>query len=401
MNGTLARRISLPLLTLYGLGTILGAGIYVLIGKVVGSAGMLAPLSFLLAAIVAWVTALSYSQLAVIFPYSAGEAIYVEHGFQRNWLTISVGILVIFTGIVSSATLANGFIGYFKLFIPISDLTGISAIVILLTVIACIGIAESLLVAGLITLLEILGLILILWFCGDVLFTFPERIQQAFLPTSYTASIGIFSGAFLAFYAFIGFEDMVNVAEEVKEPHRTMPKAILLALIIATFLYILISLIAVLSLPIHTLAESDAPLALLFQNSRWLDARTIAAISIIAIVNGILIQIIMASRVIYGMARRHINWAFLAYVNPKTKTPLLATIVVAIVILLFALVLPLQTLAKLTSFIILIIFSCVNLSLWKLKSQKNNAYTLTQKTYPITGALLCLGLLISQLLIIF
>jgi basic amino acid/polyamine antiporter, APA family len=135
----LARKINLPLMILYGLGTILGAGIYVLVGKVAGSAGLLAPLSFVVAAVIAWLTAMSYSTLVVLFPKSAGEAVYVEYGFQRKWLTIGVGLLIILIGVVSAATLLNGFTGYFIILVPVDETMAMIGMLIILTILAIWG----------------------------------------------------------------------------------------------------------------------------------------------------------------------------------------------------------------------------------------------------------------------
>lgn len=214
----LARKINQPLLIFYGLGTILGAGIYVLIGKVAGIAGLLAPLSFVVAALIAWLTAKSYGTLVVLFPKSAGEAIYIEHGFQKSWLTITVGLLIVLTGIVSAATLLNGFVGYFILLVPTNETLTMVGVLVLLTALAVWGIAESITLAALITFVEIFGLIIVLYFCGESLTLVPEKASQLFIPNSFVELSGVFSGAFLAFYAFIGFEDMVNVVEEVKKP---------------------------------------------------------------------------------------------------------------------------------------------------------------------------------------
>lgn len=400
----LARKINLPLLVLYGLGTILGAGIYVLVGKVAGSAGLLAPLSFLVAALIAWLTAKSYSTLVVLFPKSAGEAVYIEHGFQQKWLTIAVGLLIILTGVVSAATLLNGFTGYFVLLVHVDETLAMIAVLLLLTALAAWGIAESLMLAALITLIEISGLLIVLYFCGDSLAQVPEKASQLFIPKSTIELSGVFAGAFLAFYAFIGFEDMVNVVEEVKEPAVTMPKAILWAVILSTSLYVLIALVATLSMPLSILEHSAAPLADLLQTRNPLAAKAIAIISVFAIVNGVLIQIIMASRVCYGMSKRYGGPEFLHRIAPSTRTPIIATLIVAIVILAVALYFPLLILAKFTSFIILIIFTLINVALWKMRRQgyrQASPEKIIQisrlSSFPMLAGLLCLGLLVFQI----
>jgi amino acid transporter len=393
----LARTLGTPLLVLYGLGTILGAGVYVLIGKVAGSAGLLAPLSFILAAFIAWITALSYSQLVVLFPRSAGEAVYIEKAFSLRWLTICVGLLIIVTGIVSAATMANGFVGYLKVFVPIPDQLAVVLVVVLFAGVAVWGITESMLISGLITLIEIAGLLLVIFLSGDSLSALPEKAGDIFLPVSINEVLAVVSGAFIAFYAFIGFEDMVNVVEEVKDPANVMPKAIRLVIVVATVLYILIAIIAVLSLPIDRLSASTAPLTLLIESGGDFGVKLIAAIGVVAIVNGVLIQIIMAARVVYGMTVQYRGPNFLSYVNPVTKTPVTATVIIAVLVMLFALFFPIVFLAKLTSFIILLVFSAVNFSLWKISKQEKYQSLLRQQQYPLLGLFLCMGLLFFQL----
>ncbi|GAB1269074.1 amino acid permease [Aurantivibrio infirmus] len=404
----LARRINLPLLIFYGLGTVLGAGIYVLVGKVAGSAGLLAPLSFFTAALIAALTAMSYSKLVVLFPKSAGEAIYIENGFSLKWLTLLVGLLIILTGIVSSATLTKGFVGYFNLLLPLNSSLTIVLLILLMATLAIWGIAESLMFAAAMTIIEVLGLLVVLYYCGESLALVPDKFSDIFIPKTSAQFAGVFYGAFLAFYAFIGFEDMVNVVEEVKKPEVTMPRAILWVVILSTTLYVLISLVATLSLPLLDLVNSEAPLAEILEGKSVLAAKSLAVISVFAIVNGVLIQIIMASRVCYGMSKRYGGPDYLHYIFPATRTPIFATLLIAGLILVAALFLPLTTLAKATSFIILIIFSLVNLSLWKLKN--NNYRSLNKesvklientRSYPFLAAMLCLGLLLFQISSLF
>jgi len=388
----LARRIGLPLLTLYGLGTMLGAGIYVLVGKVAASAGMLTPLAFIVAAIIAYFTALSYCQLVARYPMSAGEACYVEHGFNRKNYGIMVGYLVIFTGIVSSATLINGFVGYLSYFIYLPRYMIIIFMLMILGLIAAWGIAESLWLAAVFTLIEVFGLLLVIVVAGGEL---PDSTlwQQAFIPDNALVWGGVLSGAFLAFYAFIGFEDMVNIAEEVKNPKQNMPRGIILALIIASLLYVLVAFVAVFSLPQSELAASDAPLKDILVPHHPMAGTLISVISLFAILNGLLAQLIMASRVLYGMAFQGRAPVFLAAVSKRTKTPIMATIIISAVVLIFALWLPLVTLAKTTSFIILIIFALINLSLWRIQRREPIDRTNKRGSWPLTGAALSLLLI--------
>jgi len=364
---TLKRAFSLPLLTFYGLGTILGAGIYVLIGEVAGSAGMYAPLAFVIASLLAGFSAFSYAELSARFPLSAGEAVYTQRAFGRTWLAVTVGLMIAAIGMVSSATLVNGFVGYMQVFVQWPDWLIITLLVMMLVGVATWGISESAWLAALTTLIEMGGLLLILWVALPVVELEPALQQVFSSPLDLVTLGGVMGGAFVAFYAFIGFEDIVNVAEEVRDPVRTLPRAVLLSLAIATLLYMAIAMVAVALMPPAELASSDAPLALVYQRATGTEPIFIGLIGLTAVINGALIQIVMASRVLYGMAEQGWIPQWLAAIHPRTRTPLRSTLLIGATILGLALWLPLVTLAKLTSLVTLIVFSLVNLSLWRIK----------------------------------
>lgn len=394
----LKRSLSLPLLTFYGLGTILGAGIYVLVGKVAVQAGMYVPLAFLIAAILTVFTALSYAELAVRYPKSGGAAVYVQAGFQRPWLAIFVGFLIILTGVISAATLVNGFVGYLHVFLNAPSWLVITLLVLAMGILAAWGIAESVKVAAAITLIELAGLIFILVVSSDRFAELPARWLELIPPIEIQVWEGIFLGAFLAFYAFIGFEDMVNVAEETQNPERNLPRAILLALAAAAALYLLVAMAAVLSLEVEVLASSVAPLALLYTQSTGHTAALISLISLFAVVNGALIQIIMASRLLYGMSREGWLHPALSTIHPVRRTPLLATVLATLTVLILALWLPLVTLAKATSFVMLIAFSLINWSLIRIKHREpRGGKFITPAWVPWAGLLTCGGFLLFQI----
>lgn len=366
-NHSLKRAISLPLITLYGLGNILGAGIYVLVGKVAATAGAFTPVSFLLASILAGLTAFSYMELSTRFPVSAGEAVYLQAGFNLKPLSAAVGILIVLAGIISAAAITRGFVGYFQTFSDWPPAFVTILLVITLGALAAWGIVESLRVAALLTLMEIFGLLLVIWVAFPDLDAFSASMDSMLRPTSSINWHGIILGGILAFYAYIGFEDMVNVAEEVQQPDKNMPRAILIALILSTILYMAIALVAVSSGPLIDLVNSDAPLAYIYQRATGESPWLITFIALFAVVNGALIQIIMASRVCYGMSRQGWIPAFLSNVNPVTGTPLLATVLVTSLLLIMALWFPIEVLARMASFLLLVVFSLVNLSLWRIK----------------------------------
>jgi amino acid transporter len=366
---TLRRALGLAPLTYYGLGTIIGAGIYVLVGKVAGHAGLYAPIAFLVAGLIAAFTAFSYAELAARYPHSAGEAVYVHEGLRLKSLSVLVGALIAASGVVSCATLVNGFVGYLDVFVRLPHWLAIGATVAALWALASWGIRESVRAATLITLIEIGGLLFVLAVAAPDLAVLPERLPKLVPPAQASVWSAILLGAFIAFYAFLGFEDMVNVAEEVQEPQRNLPRAIFLALGIATLLYLLVALAAVLSLPPAELAQSSAPLADMYTRATGKPPLLISLISLFAVLNGALIQIIMGSRVLYGMSRRGWLPRRLARVSPRTRTPLLTTAAVALMVLGLALWVPLLSLAKATSLLVLVVFALVNLALLRLKRQ--------------------------------
>ena len=356
------KTISLSLLTFYGLGTIVGGGIYALLGKVAGEAGMSMPISFAVAGLIALLSACSFSELSTRYPVSAGESFYVLKGFNNQPLSIVVGFLVIVTGIVSAATLVVATAHFLNDTLSLPFTLIISILVTSMALIAMWGISQSAQLIMVITIIEVGALIYICVVNGSVLQTLDTRWVEI-LPIEAMNSFywtGLLAGSFLAFYAFIGFEDMVNIAEEVQDVQTTMPRAIFLSIGLSTLLYIIIATIAVLSIPIATLHQSHTPLTLLVSHQPAYAHTLLWLISILAGINGALVQIIMASRVIYGMTNNClVSLPFfkgLATLSPKTNTPIAATLVIAAVVLCLALFFPVETLAKLTSTIVFTIF---------------------------------------------
>jgi len=396
-TATLKRSLSLPLITFYGLGTIIGAGIYVLVGKVAARAGMFAPVAFLVAALIATLTAFTYAELSSRYPKSAGEAAYAEAAFHRRWITALAGWAVVMIGLVSAATIANGFVGYFRVFFDAPGWLLIVLLVAGLGAVAAWGISESVWLATGITVLEIGGLLFVVGVAGDSWSTLPARWTELVPAAESTAWIGILIGAFLAFYAFIGFEDMVNVAEEVKDPRRNLPRSIFLALIVSGALYIVVAITAVLTLSPEELGASEAPLAAIVSARNGVAGQFISAISLAAVINGALVQIIMASRVLYGMARQGGAPAVFSHVHPFTRTPVVGTATVTAVVLLLALAFPIVTLAEATSFITLCIFALMHAALCWMKFR--HVRSAAKVSFPIW--LPVLGFVVTAALIVF
>jgi len=395
----LKRSLSLPMITLYGLGTTIGAGIYALIGEIAGIAGYFSPFSFLLASILAGFTALSFAEFSSRFPKAAGAALYVEKGFGVSWFSTAVGLLVVFAGLVSSAALINGLHNHLQEILPSSRISIILIVTLTLGLIAAWGVIESVMVAAIVTLIEIGGLILVIGVSWDAYSTLPERWHELIPTADLFSWNAIFLGVTLAFYAFIGFEDMVDSAEEVVDAKRKLPVAIMLTLLVTTCLYVLLALGAVLSVEPSQLAEANAPLAYIFELNSGYSSRVLVIIGMFAIINGALIQIIMASRVLYGLSSRGKLHSKLSYINPHTRTPLIATAVACILTLTLALIGNLSLLAKITSLIMLTVFSIVNLSLYrvKLKTPTPTDAIIFPRWISLAGFIISSGFILMEL----
>jgi APA family basic amino acid/polyamine antiporter len=243
----LRRRLGLPLLVLYGVGITVGAGIYVLVGAVAGHAGVYSPWSFLLAGIVMAFTVASYTELSTRFPVSAGEAAYVRAAFGSRLFSTLVGLSTIVIGVMSASTVTLGAVGYTRQFLDLPQIVLVLTLLLPLGAVAVWGILESVVIAGLLTLVEVGGLVAII--VAGVHADLPIATTLATLPPlEFHVLSGIAFASLLAFFAFIGFEDLANIVEEAREP-RDIPRALVLTLIISTILYVVVAAIAVSAVP--------------------------------------------------------------------------------------------------------------------------------------------------------
>ncbi len=401
LKSALHRRLGLPLLVLYGTGITIGAGIYVLIGAVAGRAGPYSTLAFVLAAAVMALTVGSYVELATRYPVSAGEAAYVRAAFNSRFLSTTVGLLTFFTGVVAAAAVTLGSAGYIRQFIDLPVPLIVVTVVLLLGAVAAWGILESVVLAGLFTLIEAGGLIWIIAAAIQADSPFGWAIAKL-PPLDLTVLSGIYFASLLAFFAFVGFEDLANVVEEAKVPHRDIPWAMAITLALTSVLYIMIAAISVTVVSPDELSASSAPLSLVFRIVTGLNPTTFNLIAIVATLNTILAQMTMASRVIYGMARQGDLPIHFSKVHSRTRTPLISTFAVVLVVVILTLALPIETLAEGTSLATLATFALVNLSLLRIRSRHPPSEGLHVRVpiwVPAMGVLSCLTMIGSALLL--
>ncbi|MGH0034089.1 MAG: APC family permease [Myxococcota bacterium] len=395
-DATLARSVSFPWLVLYGLGTTIGAGIYALTGVVAGRSGLMAPSAFAFASLMALFTALSFAELSSRFPRAGGEAVYVREGLGSRRLSSVVGVLVVIAGLISAATVSVGFAGYLSAFVEVNRVLVAGGAVLAIGGVAAWGVRESVTLAGLMTLLEVGGLLMVIGFGWPVLQDWPERAPEM-LPSDGASLAAVAGSGILAFYAFLGFEDMVNVAEEVRDVRRTLPRAILVTLGVTTLLYVVLAAVAVLAVPPSELAASEAPLSLVFERCGG-RPEILGAIALFALLNGALVQVIKGSRVLYGLGRQGSLPSRLGRVHPRTRTPLLATAIATGVAAALAVAFPLEVLAEATSAVTLVTFCLANVALVvvKLRDPRPDGVVCYPLAVPIAGALVTSGLLVFE-----
>jgi amino acid transporter len=250
---------------LYGIGVTIGAGIYVLIGAAAARAGMQAPLAFVAAAILMGLTAASFAELGSRMPVAAGEAAYIRAAFGSDRLALAAGLLVIGIAVVAAAAISVGSAGYLGVFTSLPEPILVAAVVASMGAIAAWGIKESVTFAAVITLIEVGGLVLLIAVGAikepDLISRLPEMLP----PVNPAALVGLIGAAHLAVFAFIGFEAVVNVAEELHAPQQTLPRAIFLTLALTTLLYVLVVWVALVAVSPAELAAAKAPLALVFE----------------------------------------------------------------------------------------------------------------------------------------
>ena len=376
----LKRSVTLLQAVMYGIGLILGAGIYVLIGDVAAISGNAMWISFLLAAAMASFTGLSYAELSSVFPKSAAEYVYVKESFGNNFLALIVGCLTIFVAITSAATVAIGFSGYLAVLLPqYPPILYAVGLVLVLSFLNYYGIRESVWVNSIFTIVEVSGILIIISvglslgsFAGTNYFEMPS---MAYASDSAIIST-ILASTVLVFFAYYGFENISNISEETKNSTKTIPRAIIVSILVTTIIYVLVALTTVALVGWEELSNSNAPLALAASKALGTNGTAIlTVIALFATTNTVLMMLISGSRIIFGIAKydKAIP-GILAQVHTSRKTPWLATIftmafTVSTIILYSG---RLADIAAVSVFSISIVFALVNLSVICLRLRHPN-----------------------------
>lgn len=401
-DGKLKRTIGPGLLLFFIVGDMLGGGIYALVGEVGAEVGGAIWTAFLGAFILASLTAFAYAELVSKFPQAAGAALYINRAFKQPFFTFMVAFAVMASGITSAATLARGFSGdALAEFISVPLIPIAILFMIVVAAINLRGIAESMSLNAVFTLIEVAGLLLIVVIgfvaigdgSADVSRNFDFKQGDAIF-------FAILSGTGLAFYALIGFEDSVNVAEEVKEPHLNYPKVLFGGLAIAGVLYLLVTFLASAVVNTNDLADSSAPLLeVVKQGPLGIPNKVFAAITLFALANGALINMIMASRLVYGMSEEGIVPRFFGKILPGRQTPWAAIAFTTALGIVLVSTGDLGSLADTTVLLLLMVFTVVNVAVLVLRGSDGEVdhKHFTAPTFvPVLGAIVSIGLILNN-----
>lgn len=398
---TLHRSVGPVQMALYGLGSMLGAGIYGLIGKAAGEVGNAVWLAFVVALVAALLTAMSYASLGSRYPRAAGAVYVAQRAYGFPLLSFMVGLALVCSGLTSVATQSRVFGANFIELLGLDGLPVAAMAVgylMLTTGIVFRGIQEVMWVNILCTIVEIAGLLLVVavgvsyWGTVDYLETPPANDgDQTFLV--------VVQGAVLAFFAFIGFEDMYNVAEEVNEPQRTIPLGLISAMLIAAVIYIAVAITAVSVVPWQELAEAPGPITeVVARAAPFIPPILFTAITIFAVANTGLVNFVTASRLLYGMSRQNLLPNHLGRVHHGRRTPHIAILVLFLILVPLALIGTIAELAAATVLLLLTVFAVVNGSLFILKGREGEEPGRFEvpRIIPALGFLVCVALIVVR-----
>jgi APA family basic amino acid/polyamine antiporter len=396
-NPPLRRELGLLEVTLSGVGIILGAGVYVLIGQAAGLTGNAIWLAFVFSAVIALLTGLSYAELSSMFPKAGAEYNYVAKAFDSR-IAFVIGWLVFLSGVLAAATVALGFAGYFFALTSIPMLISAMGLLIVLSVLLAYGVKETARFAVISTLIEVAGLVII------IVIGLPHlgSVNYWEMPQGFS---GLFAASALIFFAYQGFESMVKFSEETKKPETTVPKALIFAIIISVILYVLVALSVVSVLAWQDLAVSNAPFTDIVSGTLGTDAAVIIAIiALFATANTALMSMYASSRILYGMAGSSSFTAGLAWVHPAQRTPWIAIIISGVLSVLLIFVGDIAFIANVTNFTLFITFIVINAAVIALRYHSPHTPRAFRIPYsigrlpliPVAGIIFCISLLAVQ-----
>ncbi len=360
----LKKELTLVDAVLYGIGVILGAGIYVLIGQGAAIAGNMLWLSFLIAAVIAAFTGFSYAELASMFPRSAAEYVYTKNAFDSKSLAFVVQWMMLITMIISAATVALGFGGYLNFLFGVSPSLSAAGLIIAVSAVNYIGIKQSTRFNDFSSVIETIGLVLISLL--GVLFIGKSDVDLFYSPAG---TQGIFSAVALIFFAYIGFEEIVNLSEDTKKARTIVPKALLISLAISTLLYITVSASSISILGAEKLGASKAPLADVVSAIIPQGGVLLSLIALFATSNTVLVIILVASRMVYGLSGSGSFPAVFGKIN-RGGTPAAALLFVTAASLSSLLLGGIKTVALMTDIGIFLVYVSINASLIALRYKK-------------------------------
>lgn len=390
-------------MALYGLGSMLGSGVYGLIGQAAGQVGNAVWLAFLVALVAALLTAFTYASLGSRYPRAGGAAYIAERAYRSPLVGFVVGLAVACSSLTSVATQSRVFAA------NLASLTGSSGqtavflalgFLLLLTGLVLRGIRESMWVNVLCTCIEAGGLLLVVavgisyWGSVDLLET-PPPGEGA----SDVMMLLVLQGAVLTFFSFLGFEDTLNVAEECRDPQRTVPIGLIAAMAMAAVIYVAVAITAVSVLPWRELAAAPGPLTAVMEKAApWLPPIVYASITLFAVANTALVNYVTASRLAYGMAHQGLLPSWLGRVHATRRTPHLAILAMFVIVTPLALIGTIGQLAAATVLLLLIVFALLNGALVLLKNRKGEPLGRFEipLILPLLGSLVCTGLVIVR-----
>jgi amino acid transporter len=389
--------ITRPLLLLFVVGDVLGAGIYALIGEIGGRVGGAIWGAFVAALVLAVFTAFAYAELVTKYPKAAGAALYANKAFKRPLVTFLVAFAVMASGIASAATLSRAFGGDYLTGL-VGDVPTVIVALVFLGAVAALnvrGIDESVKTNVALTLVELGGLVLVVIVAVAALADGQGDASRAFeIKEGETVVTAMIGGAALAFYALIGFEDSVNVAEECKHPRKDYPPALFGGLAIAGIIYLAVAMLASMVVPTKELASSDGALQLVASTGPLgIPEDVFSVIALFALANGALINMIMASRIVYGMSREGIVAPAFGRVSKTRRTPWVAIAFTTALAMVLAVTGDLSDLADTTVLLLLLVFAVVNVAVLVLRRDPvDHDHFRAPSALPVVGAVACVVL---------